>query len=794
MRNWSLNLQAPLTLTLAADTRYDGFNPEDDQIWELTVSKDEPVGLELQSTYGLRAKSVRILPAFSLSGQMRADPRSFHSEPVIQSWLPDYISAVWDPYPQLAVKAEYWVRNSSLLAGRYTLLNRTEEALQPGLRLYAILEPGGDDQPYIAAFQDGVEILTGRCGKLTPIIFLQGGARSEPAPYPALGVHTILPPGSRHTWLWAHCGAKTVRSGFQRCRELAKIAWEAELASSMLGHRDFIEVDSGIPDWDAALWAAQRETKAVFLRPSHRLRSAVPVASRSIKDGASLEEGLPAWEPANPWASHYAALQSIPVDADRVKGYIEALLRLQQADGFIPALTDFSHLNEGWLFPPLLARLCWRIFESTDDRAFLSTAYRPLKAFFDRWFHSDQDRDGDGFPEWTHVQQAGFESWPAFSPWYPWSQGLEISKAETIDLACHLIMEGQALTRIAETIQRDDGLDELQGKLDMLMQRANETWKDGVGYQHVDYAIHDCVGGKRLAVRRGDFSLDVGSEFDPAVRVLLRVEGPEKDAGTLLIKIHSRGRRGPGRVEALNFSKFGWFLNQGLATSEKPSAEIERIDLSGLSRKFRTTVSLADYSREDATLLLPLAAGITLDDRARFLVQQILLDSERYWQAHGIADIPRDDPAYSQGEDDQGAHVDMLLNHWLGEGLLRYGYMEEAAELFSRLMLPVIHSLKHKHAFSAQYSPEGERLSSEPHSISGLAPLALFMKILGVDLISPKKVRIHPGNPFPNPVRLRWRGLEVICHEDRTLVKFPDGGVVEVTGEYSQVIEQVDQM
>jgi hypothetical protein len=57
-------------------------------------------------------------------------------------------------------------------------------------------------------------------------------------------------------------------------------------------------------------------------------------------------------------------------------------------------------------------------------------------------------------------------------------------------------------------------------------------------------------------------------------------------------------------------------------------------------------------------------------------------------------------------------------------------------------------------------------------------------------LISPYKITLRGSNPFAQPVRLRWRGLEVRWDQDQAVVVFPDGEQVTVRGEIPQVAEQ----
>jgi len=60
------------------------------------------------------------------------------------------------------------------------------------------------------------------------------------------------------------------------------------------------------------------------------------------------------------------------------------------------------------------------------------------------------------------------------------------------------------------------------------------------------------------------------------------------------------------------------------------------------------------------------------------------------------------------------------LNGMVIEGLLRYGYRTEAAELFSRQMSAVIQNLKRERGFRQFYQAEGERAMGERDHLWGL--------------------------------------------------------------------------
>ncbi len=124
----------------------------------------------------------------------------------------------------------------------------------------------------------------------------------------------------------------------------------------------------------------------------------------------------------------------------------------------------------------------------------------------------------------------------------------------------------------------------------------------------------------------------------------------------------------------------------------------------------------------------------------------------------------------------------------IAEGLLDYGYQREAAELINRLMKAITKSLNEEGCFFRYYNANTGRGSGDRDVLGGLAPLGLFMKVLGINLISPHKVELTGFNPFPWPVTVKYQGLTILRQIEKTLVIFPDGQTIEVDSPEPQVI------
>jgi len=783
-------------LRIAADARMCTPDYTNDQIWELKLGGGGPAAMALETTYGLRARGMRIFPGFYWGSKSVTDPTQFSSPPVVRSILPNYLKVDLAPFPDLQVSAEYWIPDSHTVAGRFVLKNLSAEVMPLRLRLHAVLRPGENPQMMDEITIEGVHVLAGRTGLLEPVIFLGGAAVGEHAVHPALAVSDELRPGRTRAVLWGHGGLDSHQQSFVAARTAATRKWDAEIARLEMHNAGIVEIETGDMDWDVALVLAQKAALSGYVGPTPRLPHASFVLARIPDRGFSergdgKDYGLD-WEGQTAAHAYVNLSQILPVAPELAKGVIRNFLSVQAADGTIDWKPGLGGQRNDCLCMPLLATLTWKIYLQTEDRSFLEETLTGLLEFLDAWFSEKQDRDADGYPEWDHLLQSAFEEWPTFVPWRAWGQGLEISKAETPDLASYLYRECHSLIQIAEELERPNLIPPLRERMQHLAQAVEASWSEATDcYHHSDRDFHVTAQGELLGRGRGAFKLDIGRSFDPPVRVLVRAQGPEENSQK--VKVALRGHPAQGgrlRVHRLAHGDFRWFWERGAMTSPEAYATIKNVEIAGLSEEFEVEIWAADYSRQDQTLLLPLWAGIPDGKRAQRLVQETILDPRRFWRANGVPSCSALDPAYDDGRQEGAGAVWMLWNTMIGEALVDHGYLPEAVELISRLMRPVLASLRRDKAFRESYDPEGEGAFGERGHLSGSAPVQLLLYVLGVRLISPRKVWLRNGNPFPWPVVVRWRGLELRFEEDQCRVTFPDGQEHLVQGEGLQMVEQ----
>jgi hypothetical protein len=274
----------------------------------------------------------------------------------------------------------------------------------------------------------------------------------------------------------------------------------------------------------------------------------------------------------------------------------------------------------------------------------------------------------------------------------------------------------------------------------------------------------------------------------PAVEIFGRSEAPPPPTARKKAGI---ARQAPAndrpQSERIAPHQFQWRAGGLVAVSELVYGKIERLTVEGLDEKERLVVRTVDTAGEDITLFTPLWAQVPHPDRARLIVERLLQDGEGFDRPFGIPALPASPSAARQGTQEQleadalAMSVHLPWNNLIGEGLLAYGFREQAASLTTRLMAAVIHCLKESAAFYERYHAVTGAGLGERGSLAGFAPVGLFLKTLGVQILSPTSVRLEGKNPFPWPVTVVYRGMRIARGLESTAVTFPNATPVTVT-------------
>ena len=248
MRDWSLAKGDPLSLTLAADSRLSIPDYLNDHTWELILGGGEPAAISLRTTYGLRAKSMRIFLRFSENGKSISDPSTFALPATVRRFYPNFTVVEYSPLPNIDVVTEYWVPQSNAICGRVTVANKSNAVRRIRLEVCALLAPI-DGQGMTATQLQLVNVLGGKTGGLVPVLFLTGGPAHGPGPHPSLYLDLEMGPGATRQLTWAQAAFEVMRASFDLARQTAARAWEAERARiELLNSSQTIDIHTGDRD------------------------------------------------------------------------------------------------------------------------------------------------------------------------------------------------------------------------------------------------------------------------------------------------------------------------------------------------------------------------------------------------------------------------------------------------------------------------------------------------------------------------------------------------------------------
>jgi hypothetical protein len=809
-RNWNLKTNDPLILTLAVDARLGQSEYLDDQIWEFRSAGGEPNALALQTTFGLRARNYRLFPRFRDGDQEPVDREAFHSAPVVTRYYPNYLSVTCQPFLGIDVELEYWVPHSQGVCGRINLFNGGKSTRKIQVDWVAQLSPTEGQRMAPHEIQ-AAQVLLGLTEDIYPLLFMTGGPQAASSPFPALFRTTTLEPGERNTICWAQAAKKSPDLSLYLARELVERPWEAEIARIELLNASQVEITTGNPEWNAALARSQTTALSLLVGPTSHLPSISFVLNRTPDQGYTRRgdgsdynyfwSGQPAWDAA------YLASFLMPGYPGLVQGMIKNYLAAKNEDGDLDWKPGLAGQRSLLMATPVLCDLTMRVYEINPDIHFLQDVFPGLLAWIQEWFSVRHDHDEDGVPEWSHPMQIGLEEHRLFSRWYEGSSGVEISCTENPGLAALLLCEINALIRMAEILERSQAIPPLQSLKEHLKLAIDNTWDDErVVYSYIDRDSHIATTGRVLAIRKGSGDVVIGGKFVEPVRLLVRVISEPGAIPRPRLIVHGEGKSGQHRIEHVSDERFKWYLGQGILTGERVYRQLEHIEVQGLREEDHIEIQAIDFRTQDISLFLPLWAGLAPAGIAKTIVEQHILNPERYLTPYGLATYP---PGGREGVEDNNPQmsgsdlssslsdqkqaikhslVQMSWNSLIGEGLLRYGYRNEAAELFKSCMRAIIYNLRQHGAFFNGYNGQTGEGLGERNTLGGLAPVKWFLEILGVRIYSAEKVMISGINPFPWTVTVQYRGMTIQRRKTSAIITFADGRSATVKGAKTQVI------
>lgn len=782
MRSWNLAVDAPLCLNLVADARLSSPDYANDQVWELSLKEGEPPSLALQTTYGLRAHSMRLFPRFLFDNLVITDPSKFYRQPQLARFFPGYLKVLFAPTSALECQAEYWAASSQVVAGRLTISNISQSSINLRCEWIGQLNPLGEGHAMIPANIQSFQTLQGRTGNLTPVFFMNNNPQPSGVPYPALGIEIEIQSGHSHEIHWALASLEELYNSFDLARITLARPWDAEIAFLERSlESQIVDIYTGDPNWDAALALSQKVAFGLFFPGNVNLPEFSFVQSRQPDQGYSPagdgSDYAHLWNGQTLLDAYYLTSLILPGAPELAESLLKNYISTQDESGFIDWKVGLAGQRSHLLAQPLLASLAVLIDPYKTDHSWLKEIYSPLLRFFRVWLKPEHDRDGDGIPEWDHPLQTGFEDNPLYDRWHLEAQGVDISSIETPLLGSLLFKECQSLIRIAHQLGQENDIGWLQNSADKIRNAVETTWDiPSSTYRYRDYQTHNSHSKHFNSSFKGSGNYSIRHSFDPPQRLVVHLKLDKENTHPVNVILHGQSEDGDA-IEEINTRRF--FSHSGIAraTTQTIFKRIYCIEVAGLNHSEQVFLNSINYSQADITGFLPLWAGIPSPQRAKAMIMKNLFP--HFMQSFGM-------PFMQTGSHPPDpfslACTSYPWNQLIGEGLMNYGYQQETTLLVSHLMPAIILSLRQHQTFHEFYNARTGQPLGEHNSLRGLAPIGLFLQSLGVQLIHKDSLLIHGNNFYSWPITVKYRGIAVTRHTKDTVVTFPAGQTISVTG------------
>lgn len=766
MKTWNLTLGDPLCLTLASDARLTPVHYTDDIIWQLTLGNGVPPALSIETTAGLRVRTLRIFPRFCRDQSFLNDPLEFSTPPHIRRIHPGYISLTCSPFSGIDLTFEYWVAASNILAGRVTIYNSSILHETPSIELCALLTPLSEGNNFEASTYGANPILSASFAGQTPVLYLTGTPQISSSPFPGLRHDFDLYPGQQKQFTWALSILPDLEDSIQLARLTTARLWDAEISRiEMVNVSQQLSIETGNPDWDAALALTQINARRLLMPANAHLPHPSFVLARQPEHGFSARgdgsDHHHLWNGQTALDTWYLSGLLLPAAPELARGLIENFIHVAQENGFIDWKHGLAGQRSRYLAQPLLATTAWQIHQADPRPSWLEKIYPTLLRFIHHWFE-EHDLDQNGFPEWDHPVQTGLEQAPLYDRWSPTGQGVEIWALECPSLGAMLFQECRCLSEMAHILHREQDLLWLKKSMHNLQQAIEQTWDEAKAtYRYQDRDTHTAPAGEELLEFQGAGSFSIKRKFELPRRLQLLLFSNTTATQMVIVRIHGTTPHGK-IIEEITPTQFSWLQGLGRVTTRNVFTTINKLEILQFQPQDKGLLRSVDYTQEDISLLLPLWAGIPTPERAQLLIQQTLIP--RYLQPFGLANLPAP----------SGNCAQPLWNALIGEGLLNYGLRDLAAELCSRLIEASLPALRQTFTFrSPLCSAEEAMLSAEPNTLNALPPLGLFLKTLGLQQISADCVILQNFSPFLRPITVQYQGTKVTFRHNSSEVIFP---------------------
>jgi len=770
----SVDKTGPKAFFLAPDGQFSAFDPEHDQLWTLNLDPPDSCPFHLQTTFHLRARSMRVFPNLIVGHHRLKKNTDFSLPPTVRDYSPSSIKIEYNFNHQVLLQFCSFIPEPNVLVGALFLKNISSQPLSLTAEMAAILIPMAQGCPIHPDIIGHNHVLVGQAEELFPLLFMCGGSTGTSNPYPALHVPLALTPGQSEDIQWVLASKTSQDSSYEVARQWVAQDWHRDYQIHTKAHqKKMITITTGQPDWDTAFYLAQVNARSHLVTPDPSDPATITIRPRLTDDSKNAHN----MKNKHP---ELTLLDALHLSQALLPTHPELFARL--LEGFITHIDDQGCLctqgsqeiistaaNEC----PLLANLCLMLYEINPELVSLQRVFPHLQRFFDvGWFKNARPEHAE-LPTWEAPEQLQLDTGLFnFDIWRETGIGLDIHSAHSPALAAILLREAAALKKIAQILGDRSARNGYDRWIKKLQEKMISLWDDSCkafGYQ--DAHTHKSPSRELYYPGRIQDRVNISKHFSQPQRLQINLFTAGKIPKAPLISLEGKNSKGEMITEVIEAAEVFWVINRAHITTRHIFSTLDHICFKGFNPDDRFLIKTADYSQTDISCLLPIWSGSIRADHLALMLENII-DSRSLCGEFGIPETWRCRHPLPDG---LSTPVNIQWNTLIIDGLAREGFSKQAMTLFSMLMIPILRGLKEFSGFYPRFDDKTSLPIGAANTVAGLAPVGLFLKIAGVKLLSPDQVAIWGESPFPWPVEVSWQGLGVCKEGSETQIIFPDG-------------------
>ncbi len=785
--------QIPFHPVLSADSQYSDTDFCNDQTWEIVPNIQHPLGFCCQTTYGLRARSVQIIPVI-----LDANNLPFREPPPeidLEILLPNLARYRIHLFNDINVTLAITVPDSQTLAGQFSITSRSnrEKRLRAGVLMRLLPLPPGEQTT--VQEENGRLILTGKTENLYPVCVVAGMPKQVNRPQPGLVVETSIQPDSTIQIRWA-VSAKNSR---KHSLDAAMMACDSTRTPAIIRQvkayeNENIHIETGNSEWNELFQLAAIQSQRLFHSPTEVMPFAHPVESRLPDSGYSIRGNGSDYDPEQQGLTAFEVYYAIrnfllPAKPNLALGVFSNFIQKQQGFGNIDARYGLGGYEAKILAPPIMAASLAEIAGSLPGNPIIAESYNLLKHFLDRWIDADHDKDGDLLPEGDHILQTGWEDNPLFNRWQPNGKGYPPGVIEAPELAAYLFHECRAMAILAGQLGRKEDFTNYQALAERVRSSAKILWDTRKKqYCYRDRDSHDTPDGGVLSTGEGSGTFHLDCSFQKPTRLCLKIKYKQPTPIPLEVQIIGKGIDGKKDLQKILTSPSDWTNDGIILTCLNSYISIDQLTIWNLPEGIQWKLEYLQINQSDLTQFMPLWAGLLDDKQAEILIRKNLLP---HWFEPFPAGLPmmnKPEKASRNKETSYFAHIGVMS--MVMDGMLRYGYQEETGQLVNKLMEAIIKVIRQTGSFVDHLDAKTGLATGTRNSILSLPPIGLFLRSLGLEIFSSERMTISGKNPYPWDVVIHFKGTRLMRCKEETEITFRDGQTIQLTGPEKRIIER----